>query len=591
MRALSLLLFTASLLSADGKGRVYLISLDGMGYHAFSEDPAATDLRYLRTLASKGVAAPMQAAFPSLTAPGHASIFTGVYGNQNGVTANQLPRQPRAHFTFTERANGFRAEQLQAETIWVTAGKLGIKAVANNPTQGYPCTAFNSGQNTMVANGYQAAELAKAKVVRASDVQWLATRPEGFVEPRATGLPPRYFEYTNGRIRFVGAIFARGIRYDAVRLTAYGGRRYVDATLRDLETLGPGALAKTRPLARYFSEGLVVQDLTAVHFRLFELSDDGREFLLYQSEAKELSICSEGPTQAVKFRSTLLHTTGGFVGNGAGWAYEKGDFGPVRTNGVAERRFLETLELHARQTMRHTRAMLNAFAPRLLVDYISTPDDMLHLWWGFAATGDKFLEPYRRWGYQIIDWRVRELGEILDPDDTLIVVSDHGMTAMTHEVRTNVLLKEWGYSGRVAAQDHYLVVNTTDWSEGTVPPGQTDALLAEVRQKLAAYRDTADIAVYREFFTPAEAAGRFGIGGATGGQLYFDLAEGYKARNDLNGPAVDRLDHPHGEHGPLPTRKDLLAVFVALGRGIDSRPLSLRTIDVAPLVLKILQAK
>jgi hypothetical protein len=142
MRALPLLLFTASLLSADGNWRVYRISLDGMGYHAFGEDPAATDLRYLRTLASKGVAAPMQAAFPSLTAPGltapgltapgltapgftapgltatgltapghaapgHASIFTGVYGNQNGVTANQVPRQPRAHFAFTERANGF----------------------------------------------------------------------------------------------------------------------------------------------------------------------------------------------------------------------------------------------------------------------------------------------------------------------------------------------------------------------------------------------------------------------------------------------------------------------------------------------------
>lgn len=559
-----LLILALSFAPPEG-GRVFLISLDGMGFKAFTEDPAAADMKTMRRLAAEGISAPMQAAFPSLTAPGHASIFTGVYGNVNGVTANNIPT------SFETRADGFRAEQLKAEFFWLKPGRAGMKTVAHNPTQGFPCNQFNSGPNVILMNGYQTPEVAPEKLVRAKDAIWLDKAPDGFATPLKSQLPIRYFRYNSGRIQFVGAVVAKGLHYDTIRMTAYSGKRYVDVERKESETEPVRTGNKTRPLARYFSEGLPVADITAVHFRLFEMNAEGTDFLLYQTQAKEISVCDGGDTQAEQFKKTLLTTTGAFIGNGAGGLYTKGELGTPYTDGLAERRFLETLELHARQTMRHTRALLAEYDPRLLVDYISTPDDMLHNWWG---NNDKMIEPYRRWGYQIIDERVTQLSQLLKEEDHIVVVSDHGMTAMHTELRIDKLLEELGYKDRVAAQDHFLIA-------------KDPAILEEVQQKLDSFRD-GETKVFTEWFWPIEAATKFGIGGEFGGQLYFDLAPGYKSTNGTNKPTIQKLERVKGEHGPLPTRPDLQALFIAYGPKLHSRAASMKTTNIAPLVLGLL---
>ena len=334
---------------------------------------------------------------------------------------------------------------------------------------------------------------------------------------------------------------------------------------------------KARPLARFFSEALPVANLAAVHFRLFGLSADGKEFLLYQTEAKEISVCSNGPEQATKFKARLLSTTGAFIGNGAGSFYESGQFGSINADGLAERRWLETLELHARQTMRHTRALLTEFDPRLLVDYISTPDDMLHSWWGLATEAQKSNEPQRRWGYQIVDWRIEQLRLLLRDDDHFVIVSDHGMTAVSHEVRVNTLIKDFGFEGRIIASSAFLRLK--DRSE--------TALLEEVRKKLSDVQFEGK-PVFSSWYLPSEFASKFGIGGEFGGDLYFDLAPGFTMTHLLKQPAIIALPRRIGVHGPLPTRSDLLALFVASGPEIQSRSASMKSVDVAPFVLRLL---
>jgi hypothetical protein len=589
---LAVLFLICNLASAgDNAPRVFLISLDGLGYEAATQDPAASELKTLTRLAAEGFYAPMQTSFPSLTAASHASMWTGVYGDKNGVTSNNFPLSPRHLHRFTERGPGFRGESLQAEAFWVKAGRQGIRAVAHNPTQGFPCTAFNSGPGSVVLNGYQTTELAPERLLKGSDVQWLDAAPAGLAVPKSRKAA-LFFQYTSGRIRFVATVFAKGPGYDTIRLSAYSGQRYVDAPLKDAEDLPLRNEANSRPLARYFSEALPVAGLAALHFRLFEMSADGKDFLLFQTPAKELSACQDGPTQNEAFKKKLLSTAGAFIGNGAGGLYWKGSFGPKLSNGLAERRFLETLELHARQTMRHTRALVDEFNPRLLVDYISTADDMLHLWWGLSVQKNAFIEPFRRWGYQIIDWRVRELYALLSAEDHLIVVSDHGMAAMNKEFHLNGLLKEWGYDGRVTAQDTFLLVNTTDWLEGKVPPAEKRSLLNEVKAKLSDYLDPSTNApVFHEFYWPEDIQAKYGAGGPNGGDLYFDLKPGYYQTNRSGSPILQTLDPPTGAHGPLPTRPDLLALFLAHGPQQHSRPASMRSVDVAPFVLKLLSCR
>jgi predicted AlkP superfamily phosphohydrolase/phosphomutase len=198
---------------------------------------------------------------------------------------------------------------------------------------------------------------------------------------------------------------------------------------------------------------------------------------------------------------------------------------------------------------------------------------MLHNWWG---NNDKMIEPYRRWGYQIIDERVTQLSQLLKEEDHMVVVSDHGMTAMHTELRINKLLEELGYKGRVAAQDHFLIAKDKD-----------PAILEEVKQKLDSFRD-GETKVFTEWFWPKEAATKFGIGGPFGGDLYFDLAPGYKSTSGTSKPTIQKLEKVKGEHGPLPTRPDLQALFIAYGPNLHSRAASMKTTNIAPLVLSLL---
>lgn len=564
--------------------RVFLISLDGLGYRALTQDPAAQDMRFLQKVVKEGIAAPMQTAFPSLTAAAHASIFTGVYGNENGVTANSVSPRPRAEHRFDERVNGFRAEQLDRENFWLAWARKGLRVTSSNSTQGYPCRAVNSGENVALLNGYQTMQVAPEMLLRAKDVEWLRERPEGFPPLRSRKLA-RYFAYLAGKNRVTGALWAKGRNYDSVTLAAAG--KFITADLRKVEDEPLRAEGKTRELARYFAGPLELAPQAGVYVRLFAVSPKGDDFLLYQTPAKEISLCWNGAEQDSSAKARLFAAAGAFVGNGAGGIYSRGGFGPPLQDGVAESRLLETLELHTRQTMAHTRWMLEHYQPRLAVDYLSTPDDMLHLWWGLAEKSEPFLDRYRAWGYQMIDWRVARLAELGRPQDHLVVVSDHGMTAMTHELRLNQLLSDWGYRERVFASYYGLFVNTKDWQGGLVEAAEKRGLLEELRSRLEKYEFEGK-KIFRAFYWPEEAAASYGAGGDRGADLYFDLADGWSHSSRMGAPVAQKLPEPRGEHGPLPTREDLLAVFLHLGPGQEARPAKLRTVDVASYIQKLL---
>ena len=337
--------------------------------------------------------------------------------------------------------NGYTPAQPSAEMFWLKLARAGVKVAAHNQPQSYPCSAQNSGQNIALLNGYQTADVAPASLLRGKDVKWLDAAPVGFVPPRQSRRPMRYFEYTGGRVRFTGVVFAQSRRYDTVRMTAYSGKRYVDAVAREAESTPVGHGDKARPLARYFSEALPVANLTAVHFRLFELSEDGSDFLLLQSRGKEIGLCVDGDLQAARLKEKLLASAGAFVGHGAGTWYATDELGKRRTDGVAERRFLETLELHARQTMRHTRALDAQFSPRLLLDRLSTASEMQQHWPASAQHEDKFLDPYRRWGLQIIDWRIHELQQLMRPEDSLLILTGdkNGTASLRYSPPSTVL--------------------------------------------------------------------------------------------------------------------------------------------------------
>src|SRR5262249_14158901 len=75
-----------------------------------------------------------------------------------------------------------------------------------------------------------------------------------------------------------------------------------------------------------------------------------------------------------------------------------------------------------------------------------------------------------------------------------------------------------------------------------------------------------------------------GLGGPTGGDLYYEVAPGYKWNPQTTGPLISDAE-PTGEHGFASIASDMRTVFCALGPEFAAHRIGpARTIDVAPTI-------
>ena len=584
-------------------GRVVLISLDGMGTRLFLDDPVSDELRTLRALRARGVMADgLIPHMPSTTANTHAALWTGAWGDTNGITGNDMPLPPRGERLASATVSGYRSDGLRAEPLWVAAARQGVSTVAQQATQVFPLRDDLTGAAMVappvVLHGYQAPVVAPSRWLGPADV----TRRRCASGDRAV----RCFSWVAGPVTFRAALRRGPHQASALRVHLDGTTRAVDVPLVPTEHEPP----RGRSLARHFSDGLLV-DVPGVppvmaYFRLFEASADGRSLVLFQSQLQE-SVLSRGRVVSRAESIALLEATGGFVGNGDDEPWEREGVGGLALwqggDGRRERRYLETLELGIRQTIRQAQHLWHTHAPRFFLGYVSMPDEMDHAWIGHARDDARY-EPLRRWGYQLVDRAVETYAGFVSDRDHLVFVSDHGMAPVTHEVRVNLALRAAGLvtvdaRGRIDPARSQVIfgrnclrIHTDDWKGGLVPVGQREAVLARAVTVLRGIRAEGDArpVITDAFWTPADRE-RLGFGGPNGHDACFDARPGFMMATTMgDGPLVRRRPRPTGEHGYLPTRPDMHGILIAAGPGLPAGgrwPVT-RAIDVAPLVSDLL---
>jgi hypothetical protein len=330
-------------------------------------------------------------------------------------------------------------------------------------------------------------------------------------------------------------------------------------------TLGPGGLT--------------------VYFRLFTLSGDGRDILLYRSRAGALLSNRQG------LRGEASRQVDGFVGNGASHLYEQGALGPTIAqggDGTAERRYLETVRLVERQFER-----LLAFGTRstrwnVLFGYLPYPDEFLHLWWGQLDPSleghdperARRLRPFMDEGLRIADDYVGALVRHAGDDTILALATDHGMIGVRTRLSINVVLREAGllaadHSGQVdpARSSAYfeeasglVLLNRVSRAKGIVRPEDEDGVRARIREALLRVPDPR---TGRSLVTAVEDA-PFPVGGpARHTDLSFRLAPGAFPSGEIEGAMVQE-GSPAGEHLLEPERPDMFGSFVVAGPGVRS---------------------
>ena len=265
-----------------GQARLILASLDGSAAPVVHDAVARGVMPNLAGLRERGATARGSiTSLPAKTAAGHATLFTGTWPDRHGVTGNKVVLRGAS---VLEGVSGYRSEALLAEPLWVTAARQGQDATVLCATQDYPYDPYEAGkrfggffgQSLTFATGYKGPMLDDA-VYRAADLPPRA--PSGWHGSPAPGAT-REVELA------VGSSTVYGLLYDDPGDPVSG----FDTLLLSINKDADRAV-RLKPRAPGDPESFASVTATLaglelpVFFRLFALSPDGSELLLYRARA------------------------------------------------------------------------------------------------------------------------------------------------------------------------------------------------------------------------------------------------------------------------------------------------------------------
>ncbi|MCC6928049.1 MAG: alkaline phosphatase family protein [Gemmatimonadaceae bacterium] len=620
---------------AGATRRAIVVSFDAFNERRVVETIDSTRIPAIRALFREGAcAASAQPHFPSVTAAGHASIWTGTYGATHGISANAHLRLPASQHTILETANGFTVEGLRAEPIWITAASAGLTVFGHHVTQapgvpgyrtndGEPADTFAAARARAVAalaserlgvlNGYNRT-LFSMRLLTRRDVQlteargwgaWRATPGEVALEFSV----PLSEEDPAARERRFHVLLRLWPAADTAQLFAAFERSLAQA-VRVTPHAEEREPPRGRALARHFSAPLTLQlptgERASMRLRLFSLSARDTSFTLFVPGVQLPE------ANRVDVNNAYDAANPGWVGNSAAWMWEAGLLGPTLAesgDGKAELRWLESAELLTRTFMEGAAWGWSTRKPRLMLDYFPLGDDTDHTLWGLVdprvPAHDTLVArraaAVRARLWELVDMRLTALMQLVrrTPGTRLFVTGDHGMRATWRLFRPNVALREAGLlavdgAGRIdlsrtvaaSPNGYWISVNRVGRRGGIVPADSVAAVKGAVRRALWAARDEWGRAVVTRVFDAADVgAEALGIGGAAGGDIYYEVADGLSWNAQATGSVVFDAKRPVGTHGYPSTAADMQTVFCQWmpGEGA-SHGAPARLTDVSPAV-------
>jgi predicted AlkP superfamily phosphohydrolase/phosphomutase len=540
-------------------------------------------------------------SFPSLTASGFASLWTGAPPSLTGISGNRVPRLPRSQFTILESSAGFNNTLLQAETLWASAERAGRRVVVTHVPLG-----GDKSDRGVYFQGY------RGIAGRDGIVNPLNSKPQpakSWENLPPSALPPLEITFTIGASTLYGLFIdepsdpQKG--YDTLLVAGVRDAKEIRAKLKS-EPAGPGGeLFWSKPINVKANGG---RD-AITYLRLFDLKPNGVDFFLFFTR----------PTREIVSRPDLVHgansTVRAFIGNGAHPLYSQGTFGPtlpIGGDGTAEARYLETVSFAQHQLTEANRWALEHLPWDLFVAYTPFPDEAEHMWRGFLEPGlpgfrqdiaDR-LRPLLQQVYRLSDELLGLLLSYRTENTIVALISDHGMEATHRLVAINKLLQEGGLlvvdeRGRVdlartkaiypAINNGYLLINSTDRKGGIVPPEEREKIVQRIRELLFDIRDGARQVVTGVYNAQTD-GDAMGIGGESGGDIYLDLLPGYEPDPKLGATELVAKREPRGMHGFNPLRPSMRTLMVLNGPGVQAgrRLRGVRIVDFAPTLAELL---
>jgi predicted AlkP superfamily pyrophosphatase or phosphodiesterase len=574
--------------------RAIVVSFDGGGERVMERMLDHGVMPNLARMRAEGAMADYSRTnFPSKTAAGHASLWTGAFGNVNGITANKVPLLPWSEHTILETTDGFSADSLQAEPLFVTAARAGKRALVLQATHGAPFSQYAPGgrfgtghrASLTVLDGYAGVRGKEGLITDAKGFRpaagWTITLPPS-VRP-AQEIPIPVGSDTLWAVAVDDP--QDGVQgYDTLRLYSHKN----GAALGDLKPAGDRLGTPTG-----WSAAVPVKTdkgLASVYLRLYELDPKLGRWMLYHTPAAAGQ--SNNPAQAARYYGQGAE----FVNGGAIRSWESGQFGKTMFeggDGTAEDRYLDTVAFAIETNRRRAQLAVEARDWELLVSYLPFPDEALHAWYGAVDTQSPTYNPQLA---PVVWQRLETVCKLADNylgtlmagagrDTVLAVGSDHGMAGLKWKYHPNVTLKAAGLlvtdaRGNVdltrtkvvyaPTDGAYVLVNRVGRKGGIVPANETFQVLRQAKEAFAAVRAHDGKPLVTATFEPdADLQAELGLGGSRGGDLYLDLRPGYYFDSDWKTTEVFKALAP-GSAGHVfdPRREDMHAMQAYWGPGV-----------------------
>jgi predicted AlkP superfamily pyrophosphatase or phosphodiesterase len=603
------------------KRRAIVLSMDAGGQELmdhFVADGAMPNLAGLR--ADGATAAFSRTNFPSKTAAGHAALWTGTYGDYNGITSNRVFQLPLADHAITDVADGFDSRELLAEPIWVTAARAGRRAIVLQATHVAPISTYQPGGRfggpypgaMTLLDGYSGV-LAPEQIFADRKAWKPATGWDKLPKSDHPALEARIEvgDYSWFALKWDSPVDAtEGFDTLAVFQSKAG---YPVATLKP----GNGPMSWSSAVSVPCAKGT-----GGAYFKLFSLAPKGDGWMLYMTPA---TATQGNRPEAVN----AYYGDWPFIPQAAIQMWSTGQLGKTMYqggDGTAEERYLQTVDFFIDRAIDRVRVLRRRPDWDLAVSYLPFPDEALHAWFGTvderSPSYDPALAP-RVW--KLLD-RVaadcdRYIGALRgDPDTVVCVTSDHGMAGLKWKFFPNVVLRQAGLlattpDGKIdlahtlayypATDGAFLVVNKQGRRGGVVASAQVPEVLQRAEDALRAARAADGTPLVTAFVYPhgndrmepiklpdgRQMYDDLDIGGIRGGDLYLDLHRGYYFSPDAT-PAAATSAYGPGQGGHVfdPRRPEMHAAMAFAGPGVKHgyQLGPVRNIDMAPTITRLL---
>jgi predicted AlkP superfamily phosphohydrolase/phosphomutase len=539
------------------------------------------------------------AAIPSKTAVGFASLWTGAPPRVTGISGNRIPRTPAHQYTILESALGFSGAALRAEPLWNTAARAGLRVIALHAPLSGDKTAegiYVQGYNrSLIHDGVIDSRKVRPKI--AKDWQNLPPSNQAHLE----------IAFSIAASSFFGLLIDDpgdpAVGYDTLLVTSARDGLAVKTRLKSGLAKDTGTILWSGGVDVKTSDALATS-----YLRLFELKNDGRDYLLYFTAPSRDNTAPQEIAQEVKA------IAGAFIGNGASLLYNQGALGttiPQGGSGVAEARYLETVAFVQRHMMNTARWALQR-PWDLLLAYTPYPDEAEHGWRGYLdpalpgyrpALAER-LRPLLEEVYRMADEFLGLLLAQRPPNTIVALISDHGMAGVNRAVAINRVLQQNGLQtldsqGRIDLQktrayypsisNGYLLINSIERKNGIVNPADRPHVVREIQRALLALRD-GDRPVVATIADAEVVGADLGIGGDYGGDIYLELMPGYDFDGTVNSGNPISQRNPLGNHGFNPQRSSMRTLMVLNGPGVQAgrRLEGVRLIDFAPTLARLI---